>query len=71
MTDYKSKQERDFILADDRHAAPTEEAPPRRENEISVQEFLKASEPDRTLMILAALQASPRLRTWLKQRQVH
>lgn len=71
MTDHKSKHERDFILADDHHAVSTEEAPHRPENEISVQEFLEAREPERTLMILAALQASPRLRTWLKQRQVH
>ncbi len=70
MTDYKPKQERDFIPADDRHAVPAEETS-RPGGEISVQEFLEASEPDRTLMILAALQASPRLRTWLKQRQVH
>ena len=71
MTDFKSKQELDFPLSDDRRAVVSEEAPRRPENEISVQEFLEAPEPDRTLMILAALQASPRLRTWLKQRQVH
>jgi len=70
MTDYKSKQERDFILADDRYPVSVEETP-RPGGEITVQEFLEASEPDRTLMILAALQASPRHRTWLKQRQVH
>ena len=70
MTDYKSKQERDFILADDHYPVSAEETP-RSGGEITVQEFLEASEPDRTLMILAALQASPRLRTWLKQRQVH
>ena len=70
MTDYKSKQEREFILVNDRYSVPAEKTP-RPGGEISVQEFLEASEPERTLMILAALQASPRLRTWLKQRQVH
>lgn len=70
MTDHKSKQENDFFIGDDRHTVAAEDAP-HPESEISVQEFLEASEPDRTLMILAALQASPRIRAWLKQRQVH